>query len=118
MKDPSVPSASDTRQAAARLTLNAWVREVVEWHFSPETGTPFWLEWAKQAGFDPRREVHGFDDLGRFEPSQDEWLRGGPGRRWGPRGCAGRPVCTFETGGSIGVPESRISVAVLRLAYG
>jgi len=119
MKDPtsSVSSAPQTRQAAARLTLNAWVREVVQWHFSPETGTPFWLEWAKQAGFDPRKEVRGYDDLGCFESFQDEWLRGGPVRRWVPRGYAGRPVYTFETGGSTGVPKSRISVEDFRLDY-
>jgi phenylacetate-coenzyme A ligase PaaK-like adenylate-forming protein len=117
MKDATVSSASDTRQAAARLSLNAWVREVVEWHFSAETGTPFWLEWAKQAGFDPRREVHGFDDLSRFGYFEDEWLRGGPVRRWVPRGYASRPIYTFETGGSTGVPKSRISVEDFRLDY-
>jgi hypothetical protein len=28
-------------------SLDAWVREVIAWHFNPETGCPFWLEFAK-----------------------------------------------------------------------
>jgi phenylacetate-coenzyme A ligase PaaK-like adenylate-forming protein len=101
----------------ARERLDAWVREVVSWHFSPETGTPFWLEFAAKAGFDPRREVRTYEDLDRFGFFQDEWLRGGPVRRWVPRGCAGRPVFVFETGGSTGVPKSRISVEDFRVDY-
>jgi phenylacetate-coenzyme A ligase PaaK-like adenylate-forming protein len=113
----SVSSTLEARQGKARERLDAWVREVVEWHFSPETGAPFWLEWARQAGFDPRKEVRGYADLGRFGAFEDEWLRGGPVRRWVPKGLAGRPVFTFETGGSTGVPKSRISVEDFRIDY-
>ena len=66
---------------AAREALDKQVREVVQWHFSPETGTPFWLEWAKKAGWDPRKEINSFADLTRFGHFEDEWLRGGPVRR-------------------------------------
>src|SRR5687768_18555363 len=79
-------------------TLDAWVREVIAWHFNPETGCPFWLEFAKNLSWDPRKEIQTYDDLGRFGFFQDEWLRGGPVRRWVPKGFAGRPVYTFETG--------------------
>ena len=34
--------------------MDARVREVVQWHFSPETGSPFWLGRAASLGFDPR----------------------------------------------------------------
>ena len=27
--------------------LDAHVAEIIKWHFSPETGCPFWLDWAK-----------------------------------------------------------------------
>src|SRR5436190_22773637 len=33
--------------AQAREKLDAHVRDIVEWHFNPETGSPFWLEKAK-----------------------------------------------------------------------
>src|SRR5262245_63472753 len=90
-------------------TLNAWVREVIEWHFDPATGCPFWLDFAKQAGWDPRREVKGFADLARFPEFQDEWLRGGPVQRWIPKGLAGQPIYVFETGGTTGIPKMRIA---------
>jgi hypothetical protein len=107
----------EARAARARGALDAWVREVVAWHFDPATGCPFWLDRVKELGFDPRREVRSYEDLGRFGPFEDEWLRGGPVRRWVPRGYAGRPVYVFETGGSTGVPKSRISIDDFRIDY-
>jgi phenylacetate-coenzyme A ligase PaaK-like adenylate-forming protein len=106
-----------TRANVARETLDAWVREIVEWHFNPETGCPFWLDHAKTLGWDPRREINGYRDLARLGFFQDEWLRGGPVQRWIPRGLAGKPVYVFETGGSTGVPKSRISMEDFRLDY-
>ena len=109
---------SEPRGAAqARETLDAWVREVVQWHFDPRTGTPFWLDWATRAGFDPRRDVRGYGDLERFGEFHDEWLRGGPVRRWVPLGYAARPVSVFETGGSTGVPKSRVNIDDFRTDY-
>ena len=31
-------------------SLDAHVREIVGWHFSPETGAPYWIEWAHNVG--------------------------------------------------------------------
>jgi hypothetical protein len=101
----------------ARATLDAWVRELMQWHFSPETGCPFWLQWAERAGWDPRTDVHTYDDLDRFGEFQDEWLRGGPVRRWVPKAYANKPISIFETGGSTGVPKSRISIDDFRIDY-
>ena len=101
----------------ARDALDAWVREVVAWHFNPETGCPFWLDYAKNLDWDPRREIRGYDDLGRFGGFQDEWLRGGPVRKWVPKAYADRPVYVFETGGSTGVPKSRINIDDFRTDY-
>jgi len=97
--------------------LDAWVREMMQWHFDPATGSPFWLEWAERAGWDPRREVHSYADLDKFGFFQDEWLRGGPVRRWVPRAYADRPISIFETGGSTGVPKSRINIDDFRIDY-
>jgi hypothetical protein len=38
-------------------------------------------------------------------------------RRWVPKGFAIRPVYTFETGGSTGVPKSRINIEDFRIDY-
>ena len=102
---------------SARQALDAQVREIVEWHFNPETGCPFWLDFASKLGWDPRAEVKIFDDLAKFPEFQDEWLRGGPVRRWVPKAYANRPISTFETGGSTGVPKSRISIDDFRIDY-
>jgi hypothetical protein len=112
-------AASDlqSRIKNSRDTLDSWVREIVQWHFNPETGCPFWLEYAKGLDWDPRREIRGYDDLARFDSFQDEWLRGGPVRRWVPRAYADRPVYSFETGGSTGVPKSRINIDDFRIDY-
>ena len=101
----------------ARTALDAHVREIVNWHFSPETGCPFWLEYAEGLDFDPRKEIGGYSDLkclGRF---QDEWLRGGPVRRWVPKAYSDQPIYVFETGGSTGVPKSRISIRDFQIDY-
>src|ERR1700756_4220202 len=107
------PIIKSDNQAA----LDAWTREVVAWHFDPETGTPFWLERAKTLDFDPRHDIKTYDDLDRFGFFQDEWLRGGPVRRWVPKAYANRPIYVFETGGSTGVPKSRISIDDFRIDY-
>ena len=97
--------------------LDAHVVEIIQWHFDPATGCPFWLKWAEQAGWDPRREVHGLADLAKFGHFQDEWLRGGPVRRWVPQAYGQRPVYVFETGGTTGIPKSRISIDDFRIDY-
>ena len=93
---------------AAREALDAQVRDVVRWHFSPDTGTPFWLDRAKTYKFNPLKDVQGFDDLKLFGFFEDDWLRGAPGldiRRWVPRGFTDKPVYVFETGGTTGMPK-------------
>lgn len=105
------------RAVAARSRLDAHLREIVEWHFSPETGTPFWIERAAELGIDPRAEVRGFDDLPIFGLFEDEWLRGGPIRRWVPRAYADRPLMVFETGGTTGLPKNRVASEDVWLDY-
>ncbi|MFO0810271.1 MAG: hypothetical protein U0746_16740 [Gemmataceae bacterium] len=107
---------------AARAKLDEQVREVVRWHFSPDTGTPFWLDksnWMKSGmkDFDPLKDVTTFADLKRFGSFEDDWLRGGPVRRWVPKGYAGRPVYVFETGGTTGLPKTRIVIDDFRIDY-
>ena len=109
--------ARDEQTKEARERLDAWVAEEIDWHFDPATGCPFWLDYASKLSWDPRREARRFADIAKFEPFQDEWLRGGPHERWVPKGFAGRPVYVFETGGTTGVPKSRINIEDFRLDY-
>lgn len=112
-----VDAAVSDRAMAARDRLDEHVREMMAWHFCPETGSPFWLEFAEKADFDPLSDVGGYSDLKLFGHFQDEWLRGGPVRRWLPRGYSDRPFYVFETGGSTGVPKSRINVKDFEIDY-
>jgi len=92
----------------AQAQLEAHLQEIIQWHFSPETGSPFWLEWAKKAGWDPRSEVRCVADLKKFPHFQDEWLRDLQPEVWVPKAFQGRPFNIFETGGTTGMPKQRI----------
>ncbi|HXJ60423.1 MAG TPA: hypothetical protein VNU68_27575 [Verrucomicrobiae bacterium] len=92
---------------AAQNQLETHLREIIQWHFSPETGCPFWLDWAKK-NFDPRQEVKSCADLRKFPHFQDEWLRDLQPEVWVPTKFKGRPFNIFETGGTTGMPKQRI----------
>jgi phenylacetate-coenzyme A ligase PaaK-like adenylate-forming protein len=111
--DASLP----TEIAAAQAQLEAHVREIVQWHFSPETGCPFWLDWARQAGWNPAAEVKSFAGLLRFPHFEDEWLRRLPNEVWVPKPYQGRPFNIFETGGTTGMPKQRIGWDDYRTDY-
>lgn len=119
MSTATAPPADPLKQAHADALrrLDAHTREIVAWHFNPQTGTPFWLDYAKSLGFDPRDVVQSYADLDKLPNFEDEWLRGGDIRRWIPKGLAGKPVYVFETGGSTGVPKSRINIDDFRIDY-
>ena len=113
VQSSKIQNKVDTSTAA----LDAWLREVVDWHFDPSTGCTFWLEWAQKAGWDPRKEVQCLADLQKCGHFEDEWLRGGPVRRWVPQAYSDRPVYVFETGGTTGIPKSRVAIDDFRTDY-
>lgn len=100
----------ETRAKAAKDKLDAHAVETVQWHFHESTGSPFWLQKKSELKFDPLKEVKCYDDIKKFPEFEDEWLRGGPITRWVPKGLAGQPVYVFETGGTTGIPKSRMVV--------
>ena len=101
---------SDSAIHAARARLDAHVREIVRWHFDPATGCPFWLERAKTLDFDPLK-----DDQRLRRPREVRPVRGRvAARRAGAalgarRRCADKPIYVFETGGTTGIPKTRIA---------
>lgn len=115
MSDTHVNPAAVAQAAEA---LNAHLREIVAWHFSPESGCPFWLDWMKQAGWNPAREVKTTADLLRFPHFDgDQWLRDLPNEVWVPKAYAGRPFNIFETGGTTGMPKQRIGWEDYKIDY-
>src|SRR5258706_5808897 len=110
-------TASSSAVTEAKQRLDAHVREIVQWHFNPETGCPFWLEYVTKLSWDQRCEVQRFEEFRKCPVFQDEWLRGGPVRRWVPKGLADKPAFVFETGGTTGVPKSRVQMEDFRTDY-
>ena len=92
---------------AAQAQLDAHLKEIIQWHFSPDTGCPYWLDWAKK-NFDPRQEIHSFADLLKFPHFADESLRDLQPEVWVPAQFKGQPFSIFETGGTTGMPKQRI----------
>jgi phenylacetate-coenzyme A ligase PaaK-like adenylate-forming protein len=116
-KPPVFEVASAAAVQQARATLDAHTVEMMAWHFHESTGCPFWLEEAKSLNFNPLTDVKCYEDLKKFPPFEDEWLRGGPVRRWVPKGLADQPMYVFETGGTTGIPKSRVNSRDFRTDY-
>lgn len=104
-------------ETEANEQLNAHLREIIAWHFSPETGCPFWLDWASKQAWDPRDKVQTFSDINLFPHFQDEWLRDEKNERFVPRGYGDRPFNIFETGGTTGLPKQRIGWDDYKIDY-
>ena len=91
------------------MQLDAHALEIVKWHFSPETGCPFWLDWVSKADWNPVQEITCFDDIiEKFPHFEDEWLRDLQPEVWVPKEFEGQPFNIFETGGTTGMPKQRI----------
>ena len=103
------------RQAKDRLDQHTY--EMVQRHFHESTGCPFWLQKKSELDFDPLTEVKAFDDLKKFPLFEDEWLRGGPVERWRMKDMSDQPTYVFETGGTTGIPKSRVVVDDFRTDY-
>jgi phenylacetate-coenzyme A ligase PaaK-like adenylate-forming protein len=105
------------RVAEAQAQLDAHAYETIQFHFHESTGCPFWLEKKREFKFDPLKEVKNYADIQKFPLFEDEWLRGGPIRRWVPKFYEKSPVYVFETGGTTGIPKSRMVVDDFRIDY-
>src|SRR4030088_1884126 len=83
-----------------------FIRAAMEWHFSPATGSPYWLERAELLDFDPRTDVRSFEDLALF-PNVTNELRDVQAEDLIPRGYGPHPevVGVFESGGTTGAPK-------------
>ena len=92
----------------AKQQLDDRVQEIISWHFSDETGSPFWLDWMKEAGWDPKEEIKSFEDIIKFPHFEDDLLRDLPNEQFVPKGMGDRPYNVFETGGTTGLPKQRV----------
>lgn len=83
-----------------------FIKAAMDWHFSPETGSTFWLERAKTLDFDPRADVKTHADLSLF-PNVAPELRNVRAEELIPRGYGSTPnlIGFYESGGTTGVPK-------------
>ena len=107
----------ETAKQQAQDQLNQHAYEMVQRHFHESTGCPFWLQKKTELNFDPLTDVRRYEDLKKFPLFEDEWLRGGPVERWRMKDMADRPTYVFETGGTTGIPKSRVVVDDFRTDY-
>lgn len=93
-------------------TIDELIEAAVRWHFSPDTGSSFWLERAKAFDFNPLRDVHTLADLRLFPNVADE-LRFATVADLIPRGYGDDPplVGIFESGGATGAPKRVLLMA-------
>lgn len=95
------------------VDLDEWTRRMMRWHFSQETGSPFWTSRRDALGFDPLRDIAGYPDLDMFGLFDKAELRRASARDLLPRGYADRPFRVFETGGTTGTPCRIVNVTRL-----
>ena len=116
--DTGVADSLAAREREARERLDAHTYEIVQWHFHESTGCPFWLEKKSSLNFDP---LHGDPRLRRSARSSrclktsgcvaDRCAAGFP------KASADKPVYVFETGGTTGIPKSRVVIDDFRIDY-
>jgi phenylacetate-coenzyme A ligase PaaK-like adenylate-forming protein len=105
----SVPSPRP--QLTKSADLDDWVRHLVDVHFHPVHGAPFWIARAKELGLDARTAIRGYDDLALLGFFPMEALRTRNVLDFLPADVAadrGR-LRVHETGGTTGAP-GRIAV--------
>lgn len=61
-----------------RIDLDQHVSDIVDLHFHPKHGTPYWRERRDELPFDPVEDITGADDLHKFPPADEETLRETP----------------------------------------
>ncbi|MDA8368707.1 MAG: hypothetical protein M0026_02420 [Nocardiopsaceae bacterium] len=96
-------------------SLDEWTVRMMHWHFSEQTGSPFWLARKRKLPFDPLRDITDFASLQMFGLFDVADLRAARVRDLLPRGFADRPFRVVETGGTSG-PPCRV-VDVTRASY-
>lgn len=85
-------------------TLQARLQRVIEMHFDPIAGTPFWLDRARALGVSPLRDIYRVADLALLGDMTPQDLRGRPLLDFIPRALHDRldQLVLAQTGGTTG----------------
>ncbi|NRQ30941.1 phenazine biosynthesis protein [Nonomuraea sp. NN258] len=90
----------------ADLSPEEFIRAAMRWHFSPETGSPYWLKRAAELDFNPLTDVATWADLDLFPEVSGEW-RDVSVDDLVPAGLTGGhwDFQVFDSGGTTGSPK-------------
>ncbi len=106
--------ADEAEPFAANLPPQEFIQAAMQWHFSPATGSPFWVKRAAELDFDPLTDVRTWADLALFPDVSEEW-RDVSVDSLVPVGISreGWDFQVFDSGGTTGRPK-RIVESVSR----
>lgn len=86
----------------SQFNFQQHIVDMMNWHFSPITGSPFWLEMRSQLDFDPVKDIRTFVDLSLF-PDISNTLREVAVEDLQPKGLNDADLAgIFESGGTTG----------------
>jgi hypothetical protein len=90
-----------------RANPEDWLGHVIDLHFDPRWGSPYWLERQRELDMEVRREVRTIEDLPKLGPMPEEDLRRFPVESFIPR-CLVEAKTRFilgESAGTTGRPK-------------
>ena len=91
------------------IDLDEWIRKILEIHFDPREGTPYWLKKEKKLGIDVKKEIETVEDLHVLGLMDEEDLRNLPAEELKPKRFAKTDVMMVaETGGTTGAPKRAV----------
>ncbi|MFQ5818865.1 MAG: hypothetical protein ACE5I5_02660 [Candidatus Heimdallarchaeota archaeon] len=91
------------------IDLNEWMRKILEIHFNPQEGTPYWLKKEKELGIDAKKDIETIEDLHVLGLMDEEDLRNLPAEELMPKHFAKTDVMMVaETGGATGAPKRAV----------
>jgi hypothetical protein len=84
--------------------LDEVVLATMAWHFSPDTGSDYWVGRVSELDFDPLTDVRCAADLALFDTVKVDWSSI-PAGALIPRGSAATRFGSYESGGTTGAPK-------------
>lgn len=90
----------------ADLPAEDFIHAAMRWHFSPSTGSPYWVKRAAELDFNPLTDIHTWADLDLFPDVGEEW-RDIAVDALVPAGISrtGWDFQVFDSGGTTGRPK-------------
>lgn len=88
-------------------TVAERLARIVDLHFDPRFGSPYWLEKARQLGIDARKAIQSIEDLHQLGPMDEAVLATRPIEEFMPQPVRERrrELIVAETGGTLGLPK-------------